>query len=508
MYYAFLIPYIVVLSVCAIYGIHRYMLLYLYYRSKDRAPRATCRMDDVPTVTIQLPICNEREVVERVIGSACKVDYPSGKLEIQVLDDSKDEDDTSEIAQRLVEHYRREGVNIHYLHRRERVGYKAGNLAYGLERASGELVAIFDADFIVPRDILNRMVHHFADPTVGMVQSRWEHINRNFNKLTQGSAVFLDGHFQIEHAARNRNGRFMSFNGTGGIWRREAIEQAGGWQTDTLTEDLDLSYRAQLAGWRFVYLDSVLSPGELPMDIAAFKNQHHRWTKGGIQTAKKLLGRIVRSAQPIKVKLEAAFHLTNSAVYPYMVLLGLLLFPMLVLSAPHGSFWKSPQRILFDLPLFLVATCSTSAFYITSQRELGQSVWKTVKLLPFLTALGIGMSLNNTLAVIEAMVGYKSPFVRTPKYGVTSLNQALKMKTYRGPRGFVAWVEMAMGCLFAVLSIWTLLMAIQVSLGYLIALPFVGMFSFGYLYVGVLSVFQADVGLAPIATAAAETRQN
>jgi cellulose synthase/poly-beta-1,6-N-acetylglucosamine synthase-like glycosyltransferase len=484
-YTLFLIPYIVVLIACAIYGGHRYILLAIYYRNKKNAPRLTGRLKDLPVVTVQLPVFNEQYVVERLIDSVCALDYPREKLEVQVLDDSTDE--TVDIARARVEHHRTRGVDIHYIHRENREGFKAGALDHGLTLARGEFVAIFDADFVVEPDMLLRSVHYFHEPDVGMVQARWGHINRDYSLLTRCQAIFLDGHFQIEHAARNRSGRFMSFNGTAGIWRRTSIEEAGGWQHDTLTEDLDLSYRAQLAGWRFVFLDDLVSPAELPMDMNGFKSQQHRWTKGAIQTAKKLLIPIFKSDLPLKVKIEAFFHLTSSTVYLYMTLLSLLLFPAIVLTTPdHYSWWQSAMRMIwFDLPLFLVATCSTSAFYMSSQREIAPGTWlKNIRWLPFLMALGIGISLNNALAVIEALIGHKSEFVRTPKHGVQKAGEDWRKKLYRGTRNVLAYIEIALGLGFAAMLGYTLLRHMWP------AAPFVAIFSYGFLYTGLLSVTQ------------------
>ncbi|MFQ6047827.1 MAG: cellulose synthase family protein, partial [Phycisphaerae bacterium] len=275
LYSVFLYPYLAVAAVICLYGFHRWQLVYLYYRYRRNAPRLRACFVELPAVTVQLPMYNERYVARRIIKQACQIDYPRDRLQIQVLDDSTDQ--TTEIARRTVEQMRAAGHNVVYIHRDNRSGYKAGALEHGLKTATGEFVCIFDADFVPPRDILRRSIDYFTDPKVGMVQARWDHINRDHSLLTKTQAILLDGHFMIEHTARNRSGRFMSFNGTAGIWRKRCIIDAGGWQHDTLTEDLDLSYRAQLRGWRFVFLPELISPAELPPEMNAFKAQQYRW---------------------------------------------------------------------------------------------------------------------------------------------------------------------------------------------------------------------------------------
>ncbi len=381
--------YATVLAILCVYGLHRYTLVYLFGRVKRRHPQPAARYQALPHVTIQLPMYNERFVAQRVIEAACAVDYPRDRLEIQVLDDSTDE--TCGIAQACVERMRRQGHNVVYLHRDDRTGFKAGALEHGLRKAQGEFVAIFDADFIPPRDILHDTLHYFTDPRIGMVQTRWGHTNRASSLLTQTQAILLDGHFLIEHTARNRSGRFMSFNGTAGVWRRSTIEDAGGWEHDTLTEDLDLSYRAQLRGWRFVFLPGVVSPAELPPEMNAFKAQQHRWTKGGAQTCVKLLPRVLRSNESWKVKLEAFFHLTSGAVYVLIVLLTLLIGPALFFNLGWGG-----QRTIWhravDFVLFIVGTCSALSFYIASQRAAARSWFDSIRYVPALMAIGVGIA--------------------------------------------------------------------------------------------------------------------
>src|SRR5271170_7851279 len=325
---AFVVTYISILLVIALYGLHRYVLVYLYLKHKNRIYKPAGIFTTLPRITVQLPMYNEDIVAERIIRTTCLIDYPHDLLEIQVLDDSTDEVARA-MAERAAAECAAEGYPVRYIHRDNREGYKAGALAAGLKQASGEFIAIFDADFLPPTDILRNVVDYFYDDSIGMVQVRWDHLNRNASLLTRGQAIFLDGHFVIEHTARNRSGRFMHFNGTAGVWRRKTIEDAGGWQHDTLTEDLDLSYRAQLRGWQFVYLPQFCAPAELPPEMIGFKQQAHRWTKGSFQTAIKLLPRILRSRDlSYGIKSEAFFHLTNTIVYPLMVLLTLLIYPV------------------------------------------------------------------------------------------------------------------------------------------------------------------------------------
>src|SRR5713101_7340766 len=318
----------------AVYGSHRYRMAFLYYRHKFKLPTPSGVLKELPKVTIQLPIYNEMYVVERLIDSVCHIDYPRELLQIQVLDDSTDE--TSAIARACVERNRQQGHQVVYLHREGREGFKAGALAYGLQFAEGELIGVFDADFVPSTDFLRRTVPFFADEKTGMVQVRWGHLNREFSILTQAQSIFLDGHFIIEHTARNRSGCFFNFNGTAGIWRRTAIDDAGGWQHDTLTEDLDLSYRAQLRGWQFVFVPGVIAPAEVPVEMNAFKSQQHRWAKGSIQTCRKLLPRILKSDLPFGVKAEAFFHLTANFNYILMCMLSILMFPSMVIRYNMG----------------------------------------------------------------------------------------------------------------------------------------------------------------------------
>src|SRR3954465_15968831 len=331
-----LVLYFFVLSILAIYGWHRYYLVYLYMKNRDKVPPAQAPLGAaaMPRVTIQLPIYNEMYVADRLIDAVCEMDYPRELLEIQVLDDSIDE--TTDIAELAVRRHAARGFDISYVHRVDRRGYKAGALEAGLRLAKANFIAIFDADFIPPRDFLIKTLPHFADGKVGMVQARWGHINQDYSLLTKIQAILLDGHFVLEHGGRNRGGRFFNFNGTAGVWRRTAIESAGGWQHDTLTEDLDLSYRAQLAGWHFVFVPGLVAPAEVPVEMNAFKSQQHRWAKGSIQTCRKLLPRILQSNLPLRVTAEAFFHLSANFNYPLMCVLSVLMAPSMVIRYNMG----------------------------------------------------------------------------------------------------------------------------------------------------------------------------
>jgi len=480
-----MVPYFTVLGILAFYGLHRYRMVYLYhhYRKNHVAapePAKELTSANAPHVTIQLPIFNEQYVVERLIDAVAAMDYPRERLEIQVLDDSTDE--TVAIARAAVERHRQAGLNICHLHRADRTGYKAGALAAGLKVAQGDYIAIFDADFLPPADFLRRTLPCFADPAVGMVQTRWTYINRRYSLLTEVQAILLDGHFVLEHGGRSRAGLFFNFNGTAGVWRRAAIEDAGGWEFDTLTEDTDLSYRAQIRGWKFRYLPEVECPSELPVDMNAFKTQQARWAKGLIQTAKKTLPRVFRAAVPRRVKLEAFWHLTGSICYPLMVIFSLLVLPAMIVRF-YQSWW---QMLWIDLPLFLVATASVSTFYLTAQRELYPGRWqRTFLFLPLLMAVGIGLALRNARAVLEALWGVESPFMRTPKYRIETRREAWHTKVYRtADRKLLPWVELGLGGYF----VWATLYAF-LNENYA-TVPFLCLFLWGYSYTGLLSLTQ------------------
>jgi cellulose synthase/poly-beta-1,6-N-acetylglucosamine synthase-like glycosyltransferase len=490
-HYAGIAAYVAILACIAIYGFHRYVLVYLYVKHRNHVYHPKGRFEQLPKITVQLPMYNEDMVAQRIIRASCQIDYPRELLEIQVLDDSTDH--SAEIAREAVAEMAAKGHPIKYIHRVNREGYKAGALAAGLKQASGEFIAIFDADFVPPKDILHNVVNYFTDDKVGMIQVRWDHLNRDASLLTKSQAIFLDGHFVIEHTARNRSGRFMHFNGTAGCWRRTTIDDAGGWQHDTLTEDLDLSYRAQLKGWQFVYLPQFCAPAELPPEMISFKAQAHRWTKGSMQTAIKLLPRILRSRHlSTRIKTEAFFHLTNTLVYPLMVLLTLLMYPTFFnYFAPFKA--HTWGHYVFSTSLFILATCSASTFFVFGQAELfGRAAgWRSILYLPFLMGLGVGLSLNNTKAVFEAIWSAirrkPSEFVRTPKYGLTGRDNNAQ---FRGARVMtfhrlaLPIVEIAFGCYMGTC------MGISIWYGFgQWTIPFLTIFTGGYFYVGFTSLY-------------------
>jgi cellulose synthase/poly-beta-1,6-N-acetylglucosamine synthase-like glycosyltransferase len=492
---ALLIPYFVVLILLAFYGMHRYQLVYLYYKHrKNKVTEPTSRFAELPKVTIQLPIFNEQYVIDRLVDSVCRLDYPREKLEIQVLDDSTDE--TVQVASGVVERYAAMGYNISYHHRTNREGFKAGALDAGLKKTDSEFIAIFDADFTPYSDWLQKVIHHFSDPEIGMVQTRWTHLNRSYSYLTEIEAILLDGHFVLEHGGRSRAGVFFNFNGTAGMWRRKAIEDAGGWEHDTLTEDTDLSYRSQLKGWKFRYLQDVECPAELPIEMTAFKTQQARWAKGLIQCAKKDLPYLLRAKVSRREKMEAWYHLTANISYPLMIVLSTLLLPAMMIRFYQGWF----QMLYIDLPLFLASTFSISSFYLVSQRELfPKTWWRTFWYLPALMGLGIGLTITNSKAVLEALLGLKSPFARTPKYRVVSKRErSIAAKKYRKRLGLIPWLELLIGSYFA-LTIWYAV----VNENY-VTVPFLVLFVWGYWYTGVMSLLQGRFDIFGQARAAEE----
>ena len=473
-----MVIYCSVLALLTIYILHRHVMVRLYYKNRANRPVLRGRFDALPRVTVQLPVFNELYVVERLIRAVAAIDYPRELLEIQVLDDSTDE--TAEVARRCAAELREKGHDVVCLHRVDRTGFKAGALAAGLAVARGEFVAMFDADFVPTPEFLKRTIHHFTDEEVGMVQARWGHLNRDYSLLTRVQAIFLDGHFVMEHGARSRSGMFFNFNGTAGIWRRRCIEEAGGWQHDTLTEDLDLSYRAQLAGWRFVFLEDVVAPAEIPVEVNAWKTQQFRWAKGSVQTARKLLPRLVRSGLPWRVKSEASIHLTANFSYLLMALVALLVFPAIV--SRHEMGWY--RVLVVDLPLFMATTAVISRFYICSQKEI-YADWKTrLKYLPCVLAFGMGISLNNARAVLEALLGYETEFRRTPKYRVVGRRDAWRGKRYRVGRSLLSFLEVGVGLDLCCAIVYSVRSGIYVPVAFLL------IFCFGFLYVGWMSLMQ------------------
>lgn len=438
----------VCVGILAVFGLHRLLLVFRYYKFRNAPPRPKSFYRTLPRVTVQLPIYNEREVADRLIRSVAALSYPRDRLEIQVLDDSTDE--TKTIVHNLVEHYIRTGLDIKHVRRPDRRGYKAGALAEGLKDASGELIAVFDADFVPPADFLERTVHFFTDEKCSMVQLRWGHLNTPYSLLTRAQTILLDGHFQIEHTARNRCGFFFNFNGTAGIWRKKAIAEAGDWEGDTLTEDLDLSYRAQLQGAGFVYLLEHTVPAELPIALDAFKSQQHRWTKGSIQVLQKLSSRILRAPLSWRVKFEAFVHLAANFCYPLLLLVGLLILPA-VEARSHLGETALALSVLYKT-VFLSAFFSIILFYSAAAREARGVSWGRALLeAPLGLIVGIGLSLSNSLAVFEALLGKKSEFNRTPKTGTALQNSKSERRIQRHIwRSWLTGFELMLCSYFAV----------------------------------------------------------
>jgi len=474
--------YLVVLLLLSAYGVHRSYLVWLLHRtSKGASPRPASGGNSLPTVTVQLPVFNEAGVIERLIDAACALDYPGDRLEIQVLDDSTDE--TRRIAARCVAEQRRRGVRITHLCRCERVGFKAGALAHGLEHSPSELVAMLDADFVPEPDFLRCMVGSFADPHVGMVQACWTHLNRDRSLLTRVQAQMLDAHFLVEHEARFRAGRFFNFNGTAGIWRRRAIEEAGGWQGDTLTEDLDLSYRAQLEGWRFVFRPDVHAAAELPESIAALKAQQRRWARGSVQTARKLLGRVFAAPVPLATKVEAFFHLSANLAYPMLVLLALLMVPNVVFRQHLGPSWR--WLLLLDAAAITCALGSLGIFYVAASLRAGRSARQALWLLPAVMAVGVGISVSNTLAVLQGLLGRVGTFERTPKSGSCGRAWRPLLERYRVKVGWLPIAEGVLG-LYTLAAVW-----LAVDRSSLASIPLLVLFPAGLLGVALGSVLSA-----------------
>ena len=474
--------YFFVLVILAVYGWHRYYLVYLYMKNKDNVPVPANPLTELPPVTIQLPIYNEMYVADRLIDAVCQIDYPRELLEIQVLDDSTDE--TTSVAERAVRRNAAQGIDIKYIHRTDRTGFKAGALEAGLKVAKGRFIAIFDADFTPTTDFLRRTVPFFGDPAVAMVQARWGHINQDYSLLTKVQSILLDAHFVLEHGGRNRSGLFFNFNGTAGIWRRDAITDSGGWQHDTLTEDLDLSYRAQLRGWKFVFMPALIAPAEVPVEMNAFKSQQHRWAKGSIQTCRKLLPRILASSLPMRVKAEAFFHLSANFNYPLMCVLSVLMAPAMVIRYNMGWY----EMLLIDVPLFFAATASVANFYMVCQRELHDDWLTRAKYLPFLMSIGIGLTVNNTKAVFEALLNKQTEFARTPKYRIEARADEWIGKKYRQSVLVQPMIELTLGLYFTATVFYALANGIYGTL------PFLILFQIGFLYTGLLSIFQQYAG--------------
>ncbi len=474
-----LIGYFVSLFILFVFGCHGFIMMYYHNKYRNVKHKENTVSNITSKVTIQLPLYNELYVVERLINAVCEIEYPKDKLEIQVLDDSTDE--TTSITEKIVLEKQKEGFDIVHIRRGTREGFKAGALKEGLKTAKGEYIAIFDADFIPHTNFLTKTLSFFSDDKVGMVQTRWEHINGDYSILTKAQALALDGHFVIEQTVRNKAGFFINFNGTGGIWKRKCIEDAGNWHADTLTEDLDLSYRAQLNGWRFVFLPDFTSPAELPSEINALKTQQFRWTKGAIETAKKILPLVWRSKIPLRVKLQSTFHLTNNLVFPFILLAAILNVPLIFIknSGSHEAYFAI-------LSLFVLAFVSSFLFYLYSQKDIRTDWRKKIVLFPLFMAGSMGFAVNNSRAVIEGLLNRKSEFIRTPKFKVVSERDTWMGKRYLSRKlGFSVYVEaiMAIYCLVGIASsIYFLEIA---------ALPFQILFFVGFSFVSVTSIRHA-----------------
>jgi cellulose synthase/poly-beta-1,6-N-acetylglucosamine synthase-like glycosyltransferase len=458
------------LSGLALYGLHRGWLLICWYRERQGSaisPQVQLPKENLPTVTAQLPIFNERFVAARLMDAAATLNWPKEKMEIQILDDSTD--DTRKIIDERLDYWQRKGINMKVLRRSHREAYKAGALNNGLTQANGEYIAIFDADFVPPSDFLLRSMGCFSDQKIGMVQARWGFLNSEHSWLTRIQSLLLGPHFSIEHWVRFRRGLFFNFNGTAGIWRRCTIESAGGWQHDTVTEDLDLSYRAQLAGWRFIYLDDLEVPSELPVTMSAFRSQQQRWAKGSIQTARKILPRILTSDLPIHVKVESFAHLLGNLGWLLGAILTLTLYPVIIWRVGIGPY----QLMKIDLPLFIITSCAIMFYFFSYSRfhkKCGSSLW-----LLLLPVLSIGMAPTFALSVLNGAVRKGGVFERTPKFGLRGKERLPILSHIYGQQSLP----------YLILNIFLLVYSILPAMfawqrGTLVALPFLVVFPLGF----------------------------
>ena len=474
-----LIGYFITLSILFIFGLHGFVMIYYHNKYKGVCHKSIPDLKCEDIVTIQLPIYNELYVIERLIDAVCKINYPKDKFEIQVLDDSTDE--TIELAKRIVEDKKKQGYDITYIHRENRKGFKAGALKEGLEIAKGKYIAIFDADFIPHRDFLKKTLSFFNDEKIGMVQTRWEHLNGNSSIITKAQALALDGHFVIEQSVRNKAGFFINFNGTGGIWKKECIVDAGNWQADTLTEDLDLSYRAQLNGWKFVYLKDFTSPAELPSGINALKTQQFRWIKGAIETAKKILPILWKSKVSLRIKLQSTFHLTNNLVFPFILLASILNVPLIFIknSGSHEVYFAF-------MSIFVIAFISTFLFYLYSQKDVYADWRKRIALFPLFMAGSMGLAINNSRAVFEGLMNRKSEFVRTPKFKNVDEKETITGKQYLNNKiGLSVVIETIMAA-YCFIGVASSIYFLEIA-----ALPFQLLFFTGFSFVAFSSIKHA-----------------
>jgi len=463
------------------FGAHGFVMVYHYMKQRG-IEHIQPILIKTPIVTVQLPLFNELYVANRLIDAVCALEYPKDKLEVQVLDDSTDE--TVDLVEKTAARYRALGYDIKHIHRKDRLGYKAGALKHGLETARGEFIAVFDADFVPNKDFLIKTIpYFFTDPKIGVVQTRWEHLNREYSMLTRTQAFALDGHFVVEQDVRNKAGFFIQFNGTGGVWRKTTIIDAGNWQSDTLTEDLDLSYRAQLRGWKFKYLAHVTSPAELPAEVNALKSQQFRWTKGAIETARKMIPEVWKSDIPLRIKIHSTFHLTNNIVFPFIILAGILNVPLIFIKQQGGH-----EAYFAIMSIFVVAFIGSFLFYLISQKSVYPDWRRRIMLFPLFMAGSMGFAVNNSRAVFEGLFKCKSEFVRTPKFALHSKKDTWKKNVYISKKKKFEWVVMieillAIYCFFGVIS----------SLYYLeiAAVPFQLLYFMGFACVSWLSVRHA-----------------
>jgi len=471
-----LFTYIGSLLILFTFGSHGFIMIYYYLKYRHQRDDLTGELTEYPHITIQLPVFNEMYVVERLIKSTCEIDYPLDKLEIQLLDDSTDE--TVEIVDKIVKEYRLRGFDINHIHRNDRSGFKAGALKEGLKTSKGEFVAIFDADFIPRKNFLQVVIPFFKDPKIGMVQTRWEHLNRNYSLITQILALALDGHFVMEQQARNKANYFINFNGTSGVWRKECIYDAGNWEADTLTEDLDLSYRAQLKGWKFRYLTDFTTPAEIPSEIVSVKSQQFRWTKGAIETCKKILPRVWKSKYPLKLKIISTFHLTNNIVFPFILIACILNTPI-VLIKNGGQY----DTYFTFMSVFVLAFIASFIFYLYSQKDVYEDWRKRIILFPLFMAGSMGFAINNTKAVFQALINKKTEFVRTPKYLIVDKEDSWADKKYVHKKISLSVIFESLIAIYSFAGVVISIVTLQIS-----ALPFQLMFSFGFGLVAYLSI--------------------
>lgn len=484
--------YFVVTTTLALYGLHNLITTIIYLTMKPgKKGNAEARpIREWPRVTVQLPIFNEKYTVERLLRAVTRLDYPADRFQIQVLDDSTD--DTFDLVAQLVDIYKSRGVNIELIHRVDRKGYKASALQNGLCTATGALIAIFDADFVPKPDWLRCTVPSFQNPKLGCLQTRWGHTNQQYNSLTQAEALGIDGHFIIEQTVRSKNGFFLNFNGTAGLWRRACIEDAGGWQWDTLTEDLDLSYRAQMRGWKFDYLPDVVVPAELPPHVEAYKKQQFRWAKGSFQVVRKILPHVLRADLPLTVRFMALLHLTGYFVHPLML-------SVLLLTLPVGLLVPGAFNVF---PISLFAGLGPPLLYLTATATQHRSILKRMSSFPLLVIVGCGLSLSTTIAVLEGLFSKGGAFIRTPKLNLGNRRKQKQAidRSYVAPLSSMVWIEIALG-LYALVT--GVVLAPYIGWG---IVPWMVIYMLGFFYIAGLNLIQHAPGVRrqPSETGAAD----